>query len=61
MSKIYLVKLESNGEFSLYETYKETKIGSVLNIGKGFFKIISEIETDVHGRNVKLEYTHLNK
>jgi hypothetical protein len=60
MSKIYLVKLES-GEYSLYETYKEVKIGSTISVGKGFFKIISEIETDVHGKNIKLEYRHLNK
>jgi hypothetical protein len=57
MSKIYLVKLES-GEHSLYETYKEVKLGSTISIGKGFFKIISEIKTDVHGREIKIGNIH---
>lgn len=61
MSKIYLVKIEFTGEFSLYESHKEQKIGSTISLGTGFFKIISEIETDVHGRYIKIEPTHYKK
>jgi len=58
MIKIYLVRFEATNEYSLYESYKEVKIGSTINVGTGSFKIISEINKDVHGRYIKIERTH---